>query len=196
MLRNRSSFTLIELLLATMLSVLVGAAVVSTFAAGLKAYHRVQGYGRGQADILLSLEKMEKDLRNAFAFSAIGFEGDSHQVSFAGFVPVSAQGLPAGEYIGQITYVFDGSSGNLSRQQKAYLQNTPSDTQLMASVKDLSLSYGSLNLVTQEYSWQDSWSSAGTPQAVKITVTLKGEDEDIQLNRTVFLPLAPSISQD
>ena len=69
-----NAFTLIELMVSSTILVLIGAAVLTTFASGLHVYERVQSYGGVQADVLLALEQMEHDIANTFMLSEVPFE--------------------------------------------------------------------------------------------------------------------------
>ena len=88
--KNRPSsprgFSLIELVIVSSLLVLVSLAVFSVFSGGLKIYRRAQSYQGEKADILIFLEKMERELRNTFNYSAVNFIGDPEKISFPGIV--------------------------------------------------------------------------------------------------------------
>ncbi len=184
-------FTLVELLVAASLAAILGLAVVSTFATGLKAYGQLKNADLAQANILLSSQKIEKDLKNTFHFSGIDFTGDKTHVSFAGFIH-------GGSAIGRLTYYFDaGSGGALFKTEQPYsdalINNTSAGLTLKAvtAVKGLSFSYFCFNPDTQQYSWKDSFSTAaGIPTQVRIKAVFQEGKEDIEYEKTVFVPVS------
>ena len=132
-----NGFTLVELLIAASLAAILGLAVVSTFATGFKAYNQLKNADLAQADILLSFQKMENDLKNTFHFSGIDFTGDKTRISFAGFIR-------GGSGIGRITYYFDAGTGkSLIKTEQPYsdalISNTTDNlaTKTVTAVKDM-----------------------------------------------------------
>ncbi|MBI3602053.1 MAG: hypothetical protein HY209_04075 [Candidatus Omnitrophica bacterium] len=199
--KSKPAFSLMELLLAASLSAVVGLVILSMFSAGLKAYGRVRGYSGPQAEVLLSLAKMEKDLRNAFPWTGIGFKGDSSRLSFAGLVRPAGDDA-VGFVLGRISYSFNAQAGALLREEKPYPQAleqpaggpaSPAGGQVLASIKSIGFSYYYFNMDTKKYDWKDLWDQDkenGIPRGVKIKIVFRGEHEDIELHRAVFLPAA------
>lgn len=63
--RTQSGFTLVEMLIATMMLGLIGAMCVAAFMSGSQALGRVDDDSRGQADQRNLVERMTQDLRQA-----------------------------------------------------------------------------------------------------------------------------------
>jgi len=180
-------FTLIELLITGSVMGIIALAIFSTLSMGLKAYHRLQYYGLVQADVLLSLEKMERDLRNARNLIDIQFVGENNKVSFAGGI-----GPQGGPDLGRISYYFDARDHAFIKKEEDYSSAVYEGStgqrrfEALASVKNLVFSFCSVNPET----WQDSWpSGSGVPQAVRIKITFKGSHKDVEITRTVVMPL-------
>jgi len=163
---------------------MIGLAIFSTFSMGIKAYKRMHYSGLTQADVLLSLEKLENDLHNTINFSGIDFIGENKKVSFAGLT-----GLQADSALGRITYYFDTKNNSLVREENAYA-GTFSGSRALASLKDVAFTYCYLDPQTREYIWTDSWQSLnGIPGAVRTKITFKDDnDKDVKITRTVFVP--------
>lgn len=147
----------------------------------------MQYSGLTQADVLLSFEKLEKDLRNTINFSGINFAGEREKVSFAGLmgVPVSS-----GESLslGRISYYFDINNKSLVREENAYASPL-SDSKALVSLKDVGFTYYYFNPKAENYVWADSVD--GIPKAIKIKVVFKSEnDKDIEITRTVLIPVS------
>jgi len=117
-------FTLIELMVAASIIGLIGLTILTTFGSGFYVYERVQSFGGVQADVLLSLEEMEKNLRNLFPSSTIGFEGDAQSIAFPTIVEtietVDAEEVVTSS-VGKISYYLDDVDGDtralMSKQQ-------------------------------------------------------------------------------
>lgn len=198
----KKAFTLLELMVATSILGLIGLAVLTTFGSGLHVYERVQSYGGLQADILLSLEEMERDLANTFPLSGIEFEGEAQKITFPAVIETietideEERAVPS---IGQIAYSLGGDDDQkvLMRDQWDYSQAVSGDKSendqsgFFAYVKDIRFSYYFLDGKNEEYGWKESWSAEedeGSPVAVKIELTYEDRGRDITLVRTVFLP--------
>ena len=182
--KNREGFTLLELLITSSIIVIIGLAIFSTFSMGIRAYKRMHYSGLVQADVLFSLEKLEKDLHNALNFSSIDFIGENKKVSFAGLI-----GPQANSALARITYYFDTKNNSLVREENAYA-GTVSGSRALASIKDAFFTYCYLDPQTREYVWTDSWQSLnGIPGAVRAKITFKDDnDKDVEITRTVFVP--------
>ena len=184
-------FTLIELLVAASIVAVLGLAIVSTFAAGLRAYGQLKNADIVEADVLLSFQKIEKDLKNTFYFSGIDFTGDKKEISFAGFIHGKSS-------IGRISYAFDpGAGGALIKTEQPFsgaLLNKEFDSldsKIIFFVKDLVFSYYCLNPETHQYGWSDSFNSAnGIPAQVRIKVVFQEGKNNVEREETVSIPVS------
>lgn len=190
---GRAAFTLIELMIAASIAGIVGLAIIFSFAAGLKAYSKVKDFNTSRPGILISLEKIERDLSNTFRFTGIDFAGDKKKISFAGFLN---ENFCIG--IGRISYFFNANDGGaLIRAEQPYsyalLENKPDGikSRTAAALKDVVFSYCYFSPDSHRYDWRDSWSGGdGIPRAVKIRVVFREGDKDLELERTVFIPVS------
>jgi prepilin-type N-terminal cleavage/methylation domain-containing protein len=185
-----SAFTLIELLLVSSIAAIMTLAIFSTFSIGIKAYERLQYSGLIQADVLLSLDKIEKDLHNTVNFSDIDFAGENKSVSFASLAtsPVSSDETLS---LGRISYYFDTKNKSLIREENVYT-GIFSKTKVLAYIEDLTFTYYYFNSQTQQYIWVDSWQSVnGIPEAVRIKAIFKNENnKDVEITRTMVIPVS------
>ena len=200
--KNRPSsprgFSLIELVIVSSLLVLVSLAVFSVFSGGLKIYRRAQSYQGEKADILIFLEKMERELRNTFNYSALNFIGDPEKISFPGIVKrVDADGGEA-LAVSRITYYFDSSKSALVKEETVFSNaNTASrsgpgisEAKEGFSASDVNFSYCYFKADGKDYSWKDAADGGMAPAAVKIEVVFKDGDKDVRLVRTVLIPIS------
>src|SRR3990167_7818362 len=91
-LNPEQGFTLIELMVAASILGLIGLAILTTFGSGFSVYERVQAYGGTQADALLALEEIERDVRNIFQMPTIPVEGGSDRVAFPAIIETVEEG--------------------------------------------------------------------------------------------------------
>jgi len=194
-------FTLVELLITTTILGMIAMAIMSGFAGGLRVYERVRSRDTGfRPDALLSLEKLETDLRNTVYFSGIDFIGEKEKISFAG---LTAEGK-----LGKILYYVKGVRDTLVREEQDYaravskISRKKGKIKELVPVRDIDFSYYYYDREAEEYRWQDFWeeeeeeeeeeedSEKGTvPLGVRIKLTFEGEKGDTDLTRTVLIPI-------
>ena len=194
---NKKGFTLVELLVVTSILGMIILAISSTFAGGLNVYKRVQNYSGAQTDALVSLEKIEKDLRNLFSFSGIGFTGNAEKVAFPGLIKEFDSAENQNITLGRISYYFDKKAGALIKEEQNYHQAISEETpgknniRVLAYIQSLNFNYYSINPDTKEYSWKGSWAKEeGVPLGVRIEVVFKNGKRDVKLVRPVLIPIS------
>ncbi len=194
--RNKTAFTLVELLIATAIMGTISLAILATLGGGLRIYEHIQTYGENQADVLLAFEGMEKDLRNTVNLSMIYFTGDSGKIAFAGRVAVrDLEGNPVTS-LGRILYYRDEDTGTLMREEQDYPSAVSQEgedtgiTESLALVTDINFMYSFFDEKNKRYEWTRSWSGEdGLPAGVKIEIVFSG-DQNVTLVRTVLIPAA------
>ena len=179
--RNKSGFTLIEVLIAATIFAIIAAALMSSFTVGVKIWSRAEKSDIAASDLALDLEIVARDLRQSVYIEQIGFEGDGNQVSFLSFI---AQ-VPY-----KVTYKFDSSRKLLMRKQEELESAFSEDAQKkyseksIAELDDFQLSYFYFDKEEQEYLWKDKWEKPEKVfSAIKITAKLKNEE----LSKTIFM---------
>jgi len=195
-------FTLIELMVAASIIGLIGLTILTTFGSGFHVYERVQTFGGVQADVLLSLEEIEKNLKNLFPFSTIGFEGDAQSIAFPTIIEtietVDAEEVVTSS-VGKIAYYLDDAGDDTKAlmsgwkdysQAVAKIGAAESRKDTLALIENIGFSYFLFDEENQTYSWTNSWDTQeeNLPRGVKIEVTFQDGDRNVQLVRTVFIP--------
>lgn len=184
---NISGFSLIELIITISMLAMVGIALLSVFSVGIKAYARVQDYGKNKNGYFIALEKIEQDLHNALSFSSIGFNGDSKKISF----PLTADNNAD---LVKITYYLDAGK-NLLRKQEVYTPSDKADTDdkttALVNLADLVFSYYGLNDETGKFEWRDNWVNLKKlPKLVKVVFIYKNGEKNISLSRAILIPVS------
>jgi prepilin-type N-terminal cleavage/methylation domain-containing protein len=189
-------FTLIEMMLVAVLLGIVGLAIVATFAGGMKLFHRAESYTAAKADVLLAMEKMERDLRNTFALKGIDFIGEAHRMTFSAILDTASAEDRAGGSLGSVAYFRDDgfSKGALSREEKPYAQAVQKedlehgDITALAPIEEINFQYFYFDPEAGTYSWVNSWDRSearearekGSPFAKGVTGS-ENRQEDIPL---------------
>jgi prepilin-type N-terminal cleavage/methylation domain-containing protein len=163
--RKSQGFTLIELLLVVVMLGMIGLTIVSTFAGGLKIFDRMERYTATKADVLLSLEKMERDLRSAFPFKGIPFIGEAKKVTFPAILRTASEKGPIEESVGSVSYYRDDSrkERGLSREEKKYAlaankeSTERGDVMMLAAIEDIDFQYFTYDPETTTYNWAEGW---------------------------------------
>lgn len=193
---SRRFYTLIELLMVLTLFTLAAITVASVAGGGLKIYRRAQFISGSQTDLLLGMERLERELRGCFVFDTIGFAGTADQVSFPGMVfRWDTLGRELTRAPGRITYRLDRLEGGLVRRDQIYGQATKEDgggdNRLLATdVRELQFDYCKYDQRTEKYTWQSAWNEdeEGLPVAVKVRVKAVTTGGIAEFERTLLLP--------
>jgi len=206
----KKGFTLIEILVATSILGVIGLTILTTFASGLHVFERVQAFGGVQSDVLLAFEEMERDIKNIFPFSTIAFEGSTQSIAFPAVIETSE--LIDGKeelvstigrvsyYIDDATYIGDREKG-LMRAVQNYSQAVAGEevaedqNDYLTPLEDLSFEYYYFDEEAETYGWQGSWSGEDETllSGIKIVMTYKDGDRDVEVERTVIIPAIQKI---
>jgi hypothetical protein len=188
---------LIEVLISSLLTSLILGALIFSFTVGFQLYRKISGELKQDALIYLEIQRMEKDLRNVFAFQGISFDGEPHRMAFPGLVNRARNGKENKPEVGRIGYSFDPQTKMLSREERGYaealnLEATPHrPLQAIALIEDLSFSYLDIVPGTESYDWFSEWDAAGrVPSGVKIDMTVTEGGQQKIFTRFIPIPTA------
>ena len=144
-----------------------------------------------EEDLNVFYRKTASDLDRAFKFSALSFEGNEAQVSFA--ATIDAPSELGGEFgIGRITITYDEAHHLLTKQEQnvsnLYKESTGPSQVLLKHVAEFQASYYGYDAMHSEYAWGEGWdaSKKGLPLAIRFVCRL-GSDPEPQ---TFTFPLA------
>lgn len=202
---NTRGFTLIEALLAISLMAVISLTAVSVFSLGLQIWKRTKQMNTVERKAVLSLERMESDLRSAVRFAPVKdtfsienrnravYKGDSLQIMIPS--TVIAQGPKDTGGYARKTYRWESSKKQLCRSiEKAsdiYRRNTPPCEVLAKNVTKFKMRYRLPSGLADSYSWYDEWDGeGGLPMAVEIEMEITPEAGLMKktFKRTVVIP--------
>jgi prepilin-type N-terminal cleavage/methylation domain-containing protein len=221
---SKKGFTLVELMIVAGIMCIIGLAITSTFAGGLKVYYKMRSYSTVKADVLLALERIEKDIRNAFAFADMDFVGTSRKVTFPALVrSYDADDIPYMS-VGSAAYFTSERSKKrqIAREEKNYsissmkAEGSKGVVADIAAVDSMSFEYYSYDPLSDAYVWKDSWDKReekekekenppkkpillkdrreDIPLGVKVTLGYSDGEKKFTVNRAIFIEPAVSLS--
>jgi hypothetical protein len=209
-----SAFTLIELIISSLIVSCVAVAVYSVFSGGISAWKRGKDINAFERNLRLVSEAMARELRNTFKFSNIPFEGAKDFVCFANIIEGGISDdelLPYG--IGKVSY-FINEENVFCRMQQSYAEVFQEDSigqtkQLIPDAAELNFSYFGFNAEADSYEWSTVWPkirdkdenvsgenqtaesdeqdtvNLDIPKAIRIELELSGE----KFTKTIMIPL-------
>ncbi|MCF7854551.1 MAG: prepilin-type N-terminal cleavage/methylation domain-containing protein [Candidatus Pacebacteria bacterium] len=194
----KRSYTLVEMIAAIAIFVIAAGAVAACAGAALKVFERARSYGSEHADLVVGLEKMERDLRNVFVLDGIGVEGSSSRVSVPSIVRINSAGQTADALPGQVTYFFDPLTKTLRVAYADYARALQTQEvarrearTLAENIQDVTFSYWWFDVENESFAWRDAWEKEdGIPLAIRFELTFGGGDRPLRFTRIVFVPIA------
>jgi prepilin-type N-terminal cleavage/methylation domain-containing protein len=186
---NRRAFTMIELMVVTVILAVISFAIYSLLSNGLKIWKRVN-QPIFEEDIDIFLEKYTHDLRNCAKFSGIKFIGAPDRLEFATIVKSTTLQLNT---IGQILYVYNQQEQQLDRIQRDYSQIYSNEQGLSQSIlghlKSLKFYYYIQEKNSKERVWVQESPVDSIPLAVRMELQLTHGTETSEFTRTVSIPV-------
>lgn len=186
--RNKEAFTLIELMVVSVILALVSLVIFSTFNNGMKIWKRVQELALAE-DINIFFDRCTQDVSNAFYFTGIGFKGYSDRFR----MPVVFHSQRMGKRtIGMIQYRYDHDSAVLMRSLADYSQlfsgEEPSVRSQLNNISKCAIMYYSYDTESKTYVWTEEYSSSQEkpflPRAVRLVAEVKAGGNVRWINKT------------
>ena len=186
---DKSSFTLIELVIVTSMMAVIALAIYTTFNNGIKIWQRANSAVL-EEDLNIFFDKFGSDLRNCFNSGNIGFFGQKDTLEFATLVNSLRLQKRA---IGKVTYSYDSANGSITREQldSSGLYSGKGDParELLKNVKSVELYYYFYANERNEYLWDDQWIAGKAPIAVRIELEIEHGNETSRYTKTVSVPV-------
>lgn len=181
-------FTLIEVLIVTLILSIISLAIFSTFANGLKIYNRINSEFTFE-DLVIFCDRFGQDLRNCLNYTGISFSGKDDEMEFAGILNSPRMQKRT---VGRIKYVFDPAKESITRlvndYSSVYSQEEEPIRHSLDKVKSCVFSYYYFDNQTREFSWLAEWRKDAIPVAVRMELEFKDNPKD-KLTRTFNIPV-------
>jgi len=187
---SERAFTLIELLIVSVMIPIVAFAIFSSFDNGIKIWQRINKEIPGE-DLNIFFDKFAMELRNSFKFSGIKFSGKKNEVGFASIVNSQRTEMIT---IGEVIYSYDDKNRLLAREQKDYSHIYSNEKgairQLLKGVRSARFQYYFYDAQNKEYLWQDEWLKEGLPLSVRVELEIEQGNQINKFIRTVNIPVS------
>lgn len=176
--RPSAGFTLVEVLIVTVILGCVAGGLGVTFLSGMRLWDHIRQSGVPRAVFFLDIELLAREIRQAVAVPEAGFEGGARQVAF----PV----VKDGELV-KVSYLFEPESGRLVRKAERLAdiragQNAAAEKEVLKA-GDLSFEY--LGAAGDGAGWQAAWTK---DKGLCRAVCLRGTYQDEPFTKVIFIP--------
>lgn len=169
--RAAAGFTLVELLLVTLLLPLVAFTAYSNFSSGFRLWKALNEDVLDE-DLYLFEAKAARDFRDGLRTESLPFVGAPDAATFASIAPARKE-LGGDDAIVEVSYFYDGGTRSIMRRTRdrhEVFAEKPGRTQVsLAGVSGFSLSYFFYDATTQAYGWSEAWAGdpVESPEAVR-----------------------------
>jgi prepilin-type N-terminal cleavage/methylation domain-containing protein len=192
--KDKSGFTIIEMLLVVMISSLIAIAAYRIFAVATKANDRVQLRIEAYRAIDTAFYVIEGDLNTMvrYSFSSLSFIGEEHSIQM---IIVSNAGLEV------VQYFVDDAKGALVRSQQSMMdfiskgRPEPRIRQVIVArntFRDIQFQFGYLNSVDADKPiWKSQWRQTPLPFLIRVRLDAhqsRKSGDDIFIERTFLIP--------
>ena len=185
--RSLTGFTLVELLISSVVISVIALAAYFSLAAGIRIWQRVNQKAEYE-DLAFFLDRFGSDLRNCLEFSNINFSGTKDRVSFASLL--NSPRLKK-RTVGEVSYIYKAQEGLLNRQERDYshLYNQAEGFVKIAltDIKSLEFKFYVYDEMEKKYLWLEEFDRDDLPSAVRLELELEGGWEKVV--RTFNIPL-------
>lgn len=184
--KSVKGFTLVEILIAVLITSFLGAVIFSVFSQGVRLWDRAYQQ-RSNFDIYYFVEKLNTDLQNSFIFSNDDFIGKPNSMEFYSLAPDQhfKSDLPV-----KVQYSLQGSSVN--RQELSYEKVLAGNKQgfsqvLLDRISSCQFQYYFTDF-QNVFEWMNYWQKDCLPSAVKILIEYRENNKTHQRSDIVWLP--------
>jgi hypothetical protein len=205
--KKKLSLTLIELLIATSIFSVIILSIYSAFQMGILSYRRIDSAFQVYQMARITLNRMELDLKNSFAYAKEDskFKGSDKAIDFFSLIDSYSRG---GESLGLFRIKYEWAIDALKRScykgEDALKKDTEAEAQESSfDIKDISFKFAyHTEDPDRPYDWQTVWPKDNSqkntlPLAIKIKLSLiekdsrqKQPEKVIEFDKTIYLPLS------
>ncbi|MFA5147382.1 MAG: type II secretion system protein GspJ [Candidatus Omnitrophota bacterium] len=188
--RNRTGFTLIELVVASVALVVVAFAVYMTLSGGLKIWQRIN-LKSSEEDVDIFFEKFTSDLRNVIICKGTVFTGEGDVFELPALVTSQKLGSRSA---GRVRYSYDRERKVIRRHfadfSDIYSGSPGTAQELISGIKSMRFQYYVYEPGVKEYLWRDEWADKALPLAIRAELETEHNDKRVRFTRTAEIPVA------
>ncbi|MFH1459363.1 MAG: type II secretion system protein [Candidatus Omnitrophota bacterium] len=179
--RKLKATTLIEMIIVMTIFSVIGAAIATSFMAGMRIWGRVNNRDFKHNFILLEIESIARRIRQSIGIKEVECFGKAREFSFLTF---------KADHIIRVTYIFDAENKQLllteetlaavlSKQEAAI-----APAEKIFELEDLTFNYFLYDHEKKQYSWADSW---GSDKEILAGVKIKLKFKNDEITKTIFM---------
>jgi prepilin-type N-terminal cleavage/methylation domain-containing protein len=187
--KNHFGFTLVEVLIVTIILAIISLAIFSTFSNGIKIYNRINSEVT-LGDTVIFCDRLGQDLRNSLNFTLIKFVGKPEELEFASILNSARMQKRS---VSRVKYAWESSSEKIQRftsdYSGVYSQEELFARQSLDKVKSLLFRYYYFDNLTKDFAWAEEWKREGFPVAVRMELEFK-DNPEVKFTRTFDIPIA------
>ncbi len=193
MINKQHGFTLMEILLVTVLMAVIGVATANVFANGLKLWAKSSQVIR-EADVIVFFDRFGADLRSAYVLDGIVFKGLGAELTLPGVVVTAADENSSRAHevmvdqLGAVQYRFDPAGKKIYRRQANYSQALKgrwgAEVAVASNIEEISFQYF---LPAGQGLQVKSVVDGELPSGVSIDIRFEGDEYERRLHR--FFPV-------
>jgi len=185
---RRRAFTLMEILMVSVILSVISLALFKTFDSGIKVWQRVNRK-IPETDVNILFFEFARDLRNSFNFAGTEFLGKENEVNFTALVNSERWQKNT---IGRVGYFFDSNKRELNRRQADYSQvyeeKSGISREFLKNIKSFHFRYYAYDAQRKEYLWGEEWQKKTLPLAIRMEIEVVYDEQTSKFVKTVNLP--------
>jgi prepilin-type N-terminal cleavage/methylation domain-containing protein len=183
----RKGFTLIEVLVVTVIVAVISLAIFSTLNSGLKIWHRVHATSADE-DLAIFFLRFGSDARSTFAYGNQTVTGTSESVE------MPSLDFPSGPQPGVVVYSYNSVSRTLCRWRKTRSQveehSDGAKGSCLDDVERCAFSYYANDTQRGGRVWLEEWRTDEPPLAVRVEIARLMGGVNQTYTKTAFIPVA------
>jgi prepilin-type N-terminal cleavage/methylation domain-containing protein len=174
---KRQGFSLIEMIVALVITAVLSGAVYTTFSQGIRLWSR-GSKDRSEWRTHLFLEKFTTELRNAFMDPKWNFQGNKNALALA---TVVHEGVLQDRLV-YLKYRYDPKSRRLDFQQNSFEEAFSAKPiskpfrPALEKVQAFELEYYTYDPSAKGYRWYSTWNRNCFPETLKVTIESEGDE--------------------
>ncbi|MFH1640549.1 MAG: type II secretion system protein [Candidatus Omnitrophota bacterium] len=189
----KRGFTLIEILIVTVILSIVSLAIFATFNNGIKIWERASRL-LPEEDLVIFLDRFNSDVKNSLRFTGLQLAGTEHTLTLVTLVSTARfEGMTPGEVI----YRYSQNSKVISREEldlsHIYTEEKGVATRSINNIKSFSFQYYHFDKERKLYLWQNEWTQKELPLAISMEMEFDDGSQIRTFTKTVSIPIAKNI---
>lgn len=186
---SRKGFTLIEVLVVTVIVAVISLAIFSTLNSGLKVWHRVHAASADE-DTAIFLLKFGTDVRSAFMYGNETLSGTADSIE----IPSLDVMTQAGAQPGIVVFSYNSTGHLLCRSRKTRSQAEEHADGITVSclrnVRKCAFSYYANETNSESRGWSEDWQKTGLPLAVRVEIERSVQGINQTSVKTAYIPVS------